>query len=54
MNEKKVWASKTLWANVLATGAVLATGWFSPEQIALGMGIGNMILRFLTKEKVVF
>ena len=55
MSEKQWWASKTLWFNVLALGGSLAVGSsLSPEQVALGMGIGNAVLRLLTEKKVVF
>lgn len=54
MNEKNFWASKTLWFNALALGGSLATGFLTADQVALGMGIGNAVLRIITEKKVVF
>ena len=59
---KPFWASKTLWANVLAFAAVLATtfgvdlGLDEVTQLALVggiMAVVNIVLRFVTKEPIV-
>jgi len=59
---KPFWASKTLWANVLAFAAVLATtfgvdlGLDEATQLALVggiMAVVNIVLRFITDEPIV-
>lgn len=56
---KSWWKSKTLWFNVLGAGAALfGTGGalghvLAPEEVALGVVIGNAGLRFATNTKLV-
>jgi hypothetical protein len=59
---KPFWASKTLWANVIAFAAVLATtfgvdlGLDAETQLALVggiMAVVNVVLRFVTTEPIV-
>ena len=58
---KPFWASKTLWANVIAFAAVLATtfgldlGLDAETQLALVggiMAVVNVVLRFVTAEPI--
>jgi hypothetical protein len=56
---KPFWLSKTIWANVLGVAAVLLAGVgieLDPELqaqiVAVVMGVGNIILRFVTKTAV--
>ena len=54
MNEKKWYASKTLWVNVLAVAAIVAQGLtgqqiISPAMQGVILGIINMVLRLVTK-----
>lgn len=53
---KNIFKSKTLWVNsVLAIMAglnQLGDLGVAPERVILGMAIGNILLRFLTKEPV--
>lgn len=58
---KPFWASKTLWANVIAFAAVLATtfgvdlGLDAETQLALVggvMAVVNIVLRFVTTEPI--
>lgn len=54
--EKSWWASKTLWTNLLGIGALLMTGdgplahVLAPEEVGMGLGIINMILRAATTQ----
>ena len=52
----KMWyTSKTLWVNVLAIiGIIFFQGELSPELMAGGLAIINMILRAVTKSPVVW
>lgn len=55
---KKWYASKTLWANVIAIGAGFAAKQFGVEisaesQVAI-LGVLNLILRLVTKEEIVW
>ena len=60
MDEKKWYLSKTLWVNFIGfAGAVLvATGVLaveiSPETVVIILAVINAILRFITKEPVVW
>lgn len=56
---KKWWMSKTLWVNIIALIAIIlqeATGHeaFNPEYQAMILGVINMILRTITKEKIIW
>lgn len=60
MNGKKKWyTSKTLWVNILAASAGLfgANGAFghvfSPDEVAAGLGVGNILLRLITNKGLV-
>ena len=47
--------SKTLWANFLMSGLAFFPGIsdkFSVEQVMLLMGVINMVLRLVTKDKI--
>lgn len=53
--KKKPYKSKTLWLNVIVAIIAMIPGVsekVSPEQIALGLGGLNMILRLVTKDKI--
>lgn len=56
---KPWYQSKTLWFNVLAGAAALFGSdgsfghVFSAEEVGLGLGLGNMALRFMTSEGLV-
>lgn len=58
--EKAWWASKTLWTNVVGvTAGALSAGGplehvLAPEEVGLGLGIANILLRFATSKKLVF
>jgi len=57
MNEKKWYASKTLWVNVLAVAAIVAQGLtgqqiISPAMQGVILGIINMVLRLVTKSEI--
>lgn len=58
-NEKKWYASKTLWFNTLTMlGALFGAGGqlghvLAPEEVAAGIGFGNIILRLFTDKGVV-
>ena len=52
---KKPYLSKTLWTNFLMSGLAFFPGIsdkFSVEQVMLLMGVMNMILRLVTKDKL--
>ena len=56
---KPFWASKTIWVNIIAVGAVLAgsagleiTADLQASIVATVMGIANIILRFVTKAPI--
>jgi len=57
-NEKKWYKSKTLWVNAIAIAAIIIqseTGYVvSPEIQVLALGVINVILRKITKEKIVW
>ena len=54
--EKKPWASKTLWVNILGVVGILAqtyTGFvIGPELQVMILGVINVILRLITKEEI--
>ena len=59
MESKPFWASKTIWANVIAVVAVLAgsagfeiTADLQASIVATVMGITNIVLRFITKTPI--
>lgn len=58
MNKKSPLASKTLWFNALGMLAMLFGDGgmlghvLAPDEVALGMGVGNMVLRFLTDKSI--
>lgn len=58
-NVKSPLKSKTLWFNVLGGAAAMfgADGVFghvfAPEEVAAVMGIGNIVLRFLTTKSII-
>jgi len=60
MESKSILQSKTFWANILGVIAAMfgADGSlghvFKPEEIALGFGVLNLGLRFVTEKKIVF
>jgi len=52
---KKPWQSKTLWANVLLAAVAFFPGVsenITPERIAAGFSIINIILRWVTKSEI--
>ena len=55
---KKWYASKTIWVNFLALVASVASSAFgytlSPEIQVTILGVLNFILRFITKEEIVW
>ncbi len=59
LKEKKFWVSKTFWANIIIpVVAFLHPGAAefianNPEGAAMFWGAVNVVLRFVTKEKVV-
>lgn len=56
MNEKKPWQSKTLWVNALLSVAAFFPGvaeHVTPEAIGIVFGLANMVLRIITKDRVV-
>ena len=57
MEMKKPWQSKTLWFNGVAAALEILQlfgplNLMSPEMLALGMGVGNILLRLVTKQPV--
>ena len=55
--EKKPWASKTLWLNLLvAVGAMLpwepAKEIFSEASLVMILSVINMVMRLVTKDKI--
>jgi len=57
MDEKKWYASKTLWVNVLAVVAIVAQGITGKQILSLEMqgvilGGINMVLRLVTKSEI--
>lgn len=59
MEAKNVLKSKTLWFNVLGAAAMLfgdggALGHvLAPDEVGLGLAVGNLVLRFFTDRKVI-
>jgi len=60
MNENKLWwKSKTLWFNILGAAGMMfgPTGTlghvFAADEVAAGMGIGNIALRLMTNKGLV-
>lgn len=57
--KKRWYKSKTLWVNTLAVAGSLFAGGgafghvFSPEEAAAALGIGNILLRLVTKKGLV-
>lgn len=56
---KKWWMSKTLWVNILAIIAFAiqtftGVNWLSGEMQATILGIINVFLRMVTKEKIIW
>jgi len=52
---KKPWQSRTLWANVLLAAVAFFPGVsenITPERIAAGFSIINIILRWVTKSEI--
>jgi len=52
---KKPWQSRTLWANVLLAAFAFFPGvseHLTPERIAAGFSIINIILRWVTKSEI--
>ena len=57
MDSKKPWLSKTIWTNVIVAGLAFVPSVHkfivdSPELFTVGFTIVNVILRFVTKDKV--
>lgn len=57
MNTKKIWQSKTFWAQVATVGlslipAVRGYAAANPEQVIAGLAAVNTLLRLATKEKI--
>lgn len=54
--EKKPWASKTLWLNLMGVAGILVqsyTGFIiGPELQVMLLGVINVILRLITKEEI--
>jgi len=58
MNNKLWYTSKTLWVNIIAIISTIAANQFgfqlSPEQQVSILGVVNILLRLVTKEKIVW
>lgn len=55
MEQKKWWQSKTLWINFILALAAFNPKWaekITPELLAQVLVVVNMILRFITKDKL--
>lgn len=57
LNAKSLFASKTFWFNVVTTALYVidlgdVKSFLSPNNYALLVGIGNAILRYVTKQPV--
>lgn len=50
---KKFWQSKTFWANVLALAITLGVE-LDTEQTTAILAVVNILLRFITKEEIVW
>ncbi len=58
-NEKSFWQSKTFWGNIVAVvgtffGSDMMGAEIGTEEVALGFGILNLGLRFVTDKKIVW
>jgi hypothetical protein len=54
-DSKSIFKSKTFWFNVLGTAATVlvnAANVLPPQYSVIALGIGNLILRFVTKTPV--
>jgi hypothetical protein len=52
---KKWYTSKTLWTNAIAIAAIVIWGSELPiETVGIVLGVINAILRFITKEEIVW
>lgn len=55
---KDWWKSKTLWINLIAVGSIIVRAEFglilTPEAEIIILAVINMILRKITKEKIVW
>ena len=46
--KKPFWKSKTVWLNIAVGAVATAMTWDNPAQIAQGLALANVLLRFLT------
>lgn len=57
--EKSFWQSKTFWGNIVAVvgtifGSDLVGAELGTEEVAVGFGILNLALRYVTNTKIVW
>ena len=49
---KPFWRSRTVWMNVVAAILATASEWDNPVQVAQGLALANIVIRFFTTQPV--
>lgn len=49
---KPFWRSRTVWLNLVAAALATFAEWDNPVQVAQGLALANVVVRFFTTQPV--